>query len=342
MPKPIINLEEASKLAKNLNKTEVEEIKQPQEGKESEEIFEYINNIMNGKYHGIGIHSIRNVQSRDRAEEILRHGLKLKEKEGVLSTVSSFGTHTEITRAREKERILNYSYGNQSQERISVVVLVPSIISNTKGESTYLGFPEYNTECSGNNYRTSCVLDSVCKAQGKIPKEFILGYFVNKDDKFKFIGNPEYYSLLDEKEKDKIFLEIEEYVKGKPKEVSDAVILGDTKKLEELSRTERKKVSEKIKKITEQNILERGCNKEVAESLAEKTVTMNKDDSATQALLFVETREMEEGKKTLTDLYIDTKVKTSDLPKGKNILREGIEQNRNKNVKKEENNGIQL
>ena len=256
----------------------------------------------------------------------------------MLSTVSSFGIHDEITSDREKDAILNYSFGSQSQERISIVVLVPSIISNSEGQSMYLGFPEYDTDCRGNNYRTSCVLDSACRAQGKVPSEFILGYFTERKGELNFVPNPDYYSLLDDTRKDEMFSGISETVQGKAREISDAVIGGDIRKLDEFAKIERNNISEEIKKITKQNILERGCNQEVAENLAKTSVGMSKDDSATQALMFVEEREMAKGKNVLDAAYLDYGAKTSDLVQARGTL--AIERGREQKIDRDTQDNI--
>ena len=325
MPKPILDLKKtAEELAKQLSESKVNgPVKKSKEKTRAEILFEYINKTMNGKYHGIGLHSVRNFTNRDSLDSILRQGLKLKDKEGVLSTVSSFGMNSEINSDFQKRSIIQYSYGNQTNRRASVIVLVPAIISNSKGESIYLGFPEYDTECRGNNYRTSCVLDSVCKAEGKVPKEFILGYFTEEDGTIDFVNNTEYYSLLDDEKKDDFFSRVSERIQGRYREISDLAVLGDAKKLENLADEERKKSSEEVVRITKQNVLNSGLNQEAASSLAETTVKMNKDDSATQALVYVERVNFKEKKKELKESY--SEIKTSDLSHAKGLLRRGKE-----------------
>ena len=44
---------------------------------ESEIVFDQINSVMNGNYHGIGIHSLRASKSSDNAVQILKQGLKI-------------------------------------------------------------------------------------------------------------------------------------------------------------------------------------------------------------------------------------------------------------------------
>ena len=130
-----------------------------------ENMFNYINSVMEDKSYGIGLHSLRGNNKQDSLDDIIKNGLKLDENSRILSTVSSFGTHNKISQDYLKQQILQYSYGKQESLKQNIIVLVPSIISNSQGKQIYLGFPPYDTECAGNNYRTTCVLDSICASE---------------------------------------------------------------------------------------------------------------------------------------------------------------------------------
>ncbi len=302
-----------------------------------EEMFDYINNIMENQNYGIGLHSLHKGDREDILNSIMENGLEIDERKKILSTVSSFGTHTKISQEYLKQQMMQYSYGKQENTKQNVIVLVPSTISNSHGEQIYLGFPPYDIECHGNDFRTSCVLDTICagkESKGKIPPEFILGYYISSDDGVNFIKNPNYFKFLSEKQKDVIFRNIESRLQGKYKKISDAVISEDVQTLEEMSKSEQLEIAEKIKNETRRNILERGVNRQLAETLSRSSVQIKQDDSATQALGFVE-REIDKEqqviqpirnkkRKILLDAYQD--VKLSDLTVAKATLREGIEQ----------------
>lgn len=302
-----------------------------------EDMFDYINSVMDDKSYGIGLHSTQGENIETILDSIIKNGLEIEEKKKILSTVSSFGTHTKISQDHLKQRMMQYSYGKQGETKQNVVVLVPSTISNSKGEQIYLGFPPYDTECHGNDFRTSCVLDTICadeENKGKIPSEFILGYYTSNNDEVSFVKNPNYFNFLSKEQKDKFFSNMSGKLQGKYKAISDAVIAEDLQALEEMSQKEQLEISEKIKEGTRRNILERGVNSQLAETLSRSSVQIKQDDSATQALGYVERKRDKEQqeiqpignkkRKILLNAYQD--VKLSDLTNAKDILRKGIEE----------------
>lgn len=302
-----------------------------------EEMFDYINNIMEDQNYGIGLHSLHKGDTEDILNSIMENGLEIEERKKILSTVSSFGTHTKISREYLKQQIMKYSYGKQENTKHNVIVLVPSTISNSQGKQIYLGFPPYDIECHGNDFRTSCVLDAICageESKGKIPQEFILGYYTSSNEGVNFIKNPNYFKFLSEEQKDDFFRNMESRLQGKYKKISDAVIAEDVQTLEEMSQEEQSEIAEKIKAGTRSNILERGVNSQLAETLSRSSVKIKQDDSATQALGYVERKRDKEQpiiqatgnkkRKILLDSYRDLRL--SDLTGAKETLREGIEQ----------------
>lgn len=312
-----------------------------------EEIFDYINGVMEDTSYGIGLHSTQGEKIEGILDSIMKNGLEIEERKKILSTVSSFGTHTKITQDHLKQQIMQYSYGRQGKSKQNVIVLVPSTIFNSQGKQIYLGFPPYDIECYGNDFRTSCVLDMICagkEGKGKIPPEFILGYYTSSSEGVSFIKNPNYFKFLSEEQKDEFFENIQERLQGKYKQISDAVISEDVQTLEEMSQKEQLEIAEKIKEKTRSNILERGVNSQsLAESLSRAYVRIKQDDSATQALGYVERKRNEEqpviqatGNKKriiLLDSYQD--LKSSDLTGAKETLREGIKQSEKNHEGKE-------
>lgn len=302
-----------------------------------ENMFDYINSIMEDKAYGIGLHSAQGKNTEDILNSIMKNGLEIEERKKILSTVSSFGTHTKISQEHLKQRMMQYSYGKQENVKHNVIVLVPSTISNSQGKQIYLGFPPYDIECHGNDFRTSCVLDTICageESKGKIPSEFILGYYTSSNEGVNFIKNPNYFKFLSEEQKDDFFRNMESRLQGKYKKISDAVIAEDVQTLEEMSQKEQSEIAEKIKAGTRSNILERGVNSQLAETLSRSSVKIKQDDSATQALEYVERKRDKElpiiqatekkKRKILLDSYRDIRI--SDLTGAKETLREGIEQ----------------
>lgn len=302
-----------------------------------EEMFDYINNVMGDENYGIGLHSIQGENTEDILNSIMQNGLEIEERKKILSTVSSFGTRTKISQEHLKQRIMQYSYGRQGNTKNNVIVLVPSTISNSQGKQIYLGFPPYDTECHGNDFRISCVLDTLCaseESKGKIPSEFILGYYTSSGEGIRFVKNSNYFKFLSKEQKDEFFRNTESRLQGKYKKISDAVIMEDIQTLEEMSQKEQSEIEIKIKEGTRNNILEKGLNNQLAETLSRASVQIKQDDSATQALGYVERKIDKEQptiqaignkkRKILLDAYQD--VKLSDLSNAKETLREGIEQ----------------
>ena len=255
-----------------------------------EDMFDYINSIMNNRDYGIGLHSIQGSNQDNVMKNIMEKGLKIDEKKKILSTVSSFGIHDKINKDYLKDQITQYHYGKQEEIKRNVIILVPLIISNSKGEKIYLGFPPYDTECHGNDFRTSCVLDTLCveeKGEGKIPPELILGSYIKNNEELSFIKNPNYFELLSEEEKNDFFTKMKERLQGKYKEISDAVITEDINTLEKMSQEEKNKIDNEIEEGTRRNILERGINRQLAKTLSKNFVQIKQDDSATQALGYI-------------------------------------------------------
>lgn len=333
------------KIVFDFTETEQDKLSSQDDGREQhttqndsvEEMFDYINSVMEDKSYGIGLHSTQGENIEGILDSIMKNGLEIEERKKILSTVSSFGTHTKINQDHLKQRIMQYSYGKQGETKQNVIVLVPSTISNSQGKQIYLGFPPYDIECHGNDFRTSCVLDTICaggESKGKIPPEFILGYYTSSSEGVSFIKNPNYFKFLSEEQKDEFFENIQGRLQGKYRQISDAVLSEDVQTLEEMSQKEQSEIVEKIKEGTRSNILERGVNSQLAETLSRSSVKIKQDDSATQALGYVERKRDREQpviqatgnkkRKILLDSYRD--LKSSDLTGAKETLREGIEQ----------------
>lgn len=306
----------------------------------TEEMFDYINNVMENESYGIGLHS---TQENKYLNDIMENGLEIEQGKKTLSTVSSFGTRTQISQEYLKKQMIQYSYGKHVETNQNVIVLVPSIISNSQDQQIYLGFPPYDIECHGNDYRTACVLDTICSnkdGKGRIPPEFILGYYTVNHSSVIFERNPNYIKFLSQEEKDEFFEKMKIRLQGKYKIISDAVILGDTQTLERMSEEEQREIKDQINQGIRTNILERGItSQQLAENLSRSAVQIKQDDSATQALGYLERAKNRAGQEMASPKDKKRKIlleacqtaKLSDLTTAKETLREGVEINRENN-----------
>lgn len=207
-----------------------------------EQMYEYINEVMksqNGKM-GIGIHSVRKEKIKGQSvDEVLNgiyeSGLEIKKGSSILATVSSLGVSSEL-KYHQREAMKNYRLGSEIAEN-GVVVLVPTILEGN-GEQLYVGFPGMDTSAIGNNHKTTCILDQICCGDnefGKLPKEFILGYFKEENGERIFQKNEGHFLEKSEEEKGTFIKSLADRLTEQQKQISEAVVLGDMPKLEQLS-----------------------------------------------------------------------------------------------------------
>lgn len=251
-----------------------------------EGMFDYINNVMNNCFFGIGLHNT--LTNQDGINSILENGIKLKENETVLSTVSSFGIRDSIDKDYLQKAILEYSW-RKDEQGTNIIVMVPAMIRHSRGETLFLGFPPYDTSCRSNNYRQTCVFDEICQetnSNGNIPKEFILGYFTNNDGEISFTINPNYYLNLSEDELDLFFDKCLQKVGKNNLIISDAVVNRDIETLNLLEREEQIKIKMEINKKTQEKIL-KGIPPEVAKTISNNEVQISSNEVATYALLYL-------------------------------------------------------
>ena len=268
---------------------------------EQDKMFDYLESILDGHSYGLGLHSTK--EDEKKMKNILTSGLNIAENQTVLSTVSSFGTRETLDKDYLKKDIVNYVWKN-GESIANIVVLVPSIVTNSKKEKIYLGFPPYDTSCANNNYRTTCVLDDFCRGneeKGSVPPEFIAGYFVKEGDLFKFEKNPKYYKYLSQVEKDILFDKISNKISDESRTISNAVISKDVDALNLLREMEHSKTKIEIAKKIKYNVLNKGVNQQTAESMANSEVQLHQNDTASNALMFLE-RKLEQLKNTNLEL----------------------------------------
>lgn len=207
-----------------------------------EQMYEYINEVMKSQNvkMGIGIHSVRKEKIKGQSvNEVLsgicRKGLDIKKGSSVLATVSSLGVSSEL-KYHQREAMKNYKLGSEKAEN-GVIVLVPTILEGN-GQQLYVGFPGMDTSAIGNNHKTTCILDQLCCGNndyGEVPKEFILGYFTEKNGERIFKKNAGYFLDMSDEEKGKFIEDISSRLSEKQRQISEAVISGDMERLEQLS-----------------------------------------------------------------------------------------------------------
>ena len=128
---------------------------------------------------GVGLHGIRNENGlhTKTAMEIFESCLKLGPSYGSINgNVREIGI---IDRDNPKIdfSLQNYLWGEYQN---NIIVLYPSYIENDKGEKLYLGYTESQEQGYDQDTKRS-LMDVVCSELGYIPKEFIFGYYIDKE-----------------------------------------------------------------------------------------------------------------------------------------------------------------
>jgi len=223
-----------------LNNESKETNKKSQTSKD--QMYEYIDEVIKsqkGKM-GIGIHAVRKEMLKGKTSDevlnrICENGLDIKKGSSILATVSSLGVSSEL-KYHQREAMKNYKLGSEMAEN-GVIVLVPTILEGN-GQQLYVGFPGMDTSAVGNNHKTTCLLDQLCCGNndyGEVPKEFILGYFTEKNGERIFQKNTGYFLDMSDEEKGKFIEDISSRLTEQQRQISEAVISGDMERLEQLS-----------------------------------------------------------------------------------------------------------
>lgn len=130
--------------------------------------------------HGVGTERTKLATVEDTLDAIMQNGLKLGSGYGSINgNVFSAGVvgknDDEISR-----KLTDYAWGSGKQT--NVIVAYPAVIENQYGEKLYLGFTE---SPKGYDQDTKCsMMDVACAELGYIPKEFILGYYIDSDNRY--------------------------------------------------------------------------------------------------------------------------------------------------------------
>lgn len=196
---------------------------------------------MNEGYN-VALHGIRASEgSKEIAEQIMQDGLKMRPgTRSIRCTTVQLGDEYRNSNFREETEkyFYGYRFGAYS-EGYNVIIMSPTVITNSKGETLFLGDPyknnsdsRQNVATSGQEYESTCMLDCACGQLGKIPAEFVYGYV--EPETGRIIKNPKHYSqqLENEQAKDDLFNEIKSGLSSLEVEISTLIANGNFKKLE--------------------------------------------------------------------------------------------------------------
>lgn len=196
--------------------------------------------MING--YNVAIHGIRASEgSREIAEQIMQEGLKMRSgTQSIRCTTIQLGDEYRNSNFREETEkyFYGYRFGAYS-EGYNVIIMSPTVITNSKGETLFLGDPyktnndsRQNVATSGQEYESTCMLDCACGQLGKIPAGFVYGYV--DPETGSIIKNPNHYSqqLENVQAKDDLFNEIKSGLSSLELEISTLIANGNFKKLE--------------------------------------------------------------------------------------------------------------
>ena len=150
-----------------------------------------------GDDYAVGMHGI-GMRSGDQdpnvvMNSIAQNGLEVRNNRTVHGTVEFFG-RLGSNRADVTRNIDNYAYGGGNQ----VIIATPTTIKNANGEMIYIGGPNTKSsivDYSRGGYDTTSLGDKCLVVDGKVPSEFVYGYFTdNPDGSVEFHPNPNHVS----------------------------------------------------------------------------------------------------------------------------------------------------
>jgi hypothetical protein len=133
--------------------------------------------------YGIAIHGVRYNEGENQIDicnKICQTGLILGHCYGSINGNAIGVGKLSFDDDKIDKELQNYAW---SIPQVNVIIAYPSVIENSKGEKLYLGFTPNPKH--GYDQDTMCsFMDVLCSSLGYIPKEFILGYYVDKDNKY--------------------------------------------------------------------------------------------------------------------------------------------------------------
>ena len=203
-------------------------------------INELVNKALNVKgEHAIGLHTAKD---EDTCKQIMETGLDMHYHRSVFGEVASMGEMRDNYTIGT--HLTNYNLGGRTRQT-NVVLAFPKYLSRSTGERIYLGCPAYNMNPAGGQYEQTTVLDHVARKMGRIPKEFVLGYYTTESyGEQHMMGNPEcdfhenesFIDNLPPEKVDSLFDEIKANIPKLPMMISNSVVTGNIKELKEVQK----------------------------------------------------------------------------------------------------------
>ena len=157
---------------------------------------EYINDDYSIGFHGIAKYRLSDDSTSVHGvlENVLGKGLKINDGRTLLGTVEYLN---DDLFDNEEDFVCNYMYGDTKEY---IIVSIPKVLRNSKGEEIYLGYPTYgNNGDAPAGYQVSSLADLLIPDYtgdvSILPPEFILGKLVIDRSSVTFVTNNKHMSL---------------------------------------------------------------------------------------------------------------------------------------------------
>ena len=174
------------------------------------EFTKYVYNLLDGQNYNIGLHGVSKTRSNDitgktdsdTCEDILNNGLTIYSGRSINGTVYSCGRiDSEDDIKNVNDNLKGYIYNDSDYY---VVVAIPTVVTNSMGESIYIGKTNldnrFKNKMDSTGYEISSIADTailtdISLSGSKVPSEFILGYYKRlPDGNVDFVENPNHMS----------------------------------------------------------------------------------------------------------------------------------------------------
>ena len=161
------------------------------------EFTKYVYNLLDGQNYNIGLHGVSKTRSNDitgktdsdTCEDILNDGLTIYSGRSINGTVYSCGRiDSEDDIKNVNDNLKGYIYNDSDYY---VVVAIPTVVTNSMGESIYIGKTNldnrFKNKMDSTGYEISSIADTailtdISLSGSKVPSEFILGYYKRLPD----------------------------------------------------------------------------------------------------------------------------------------------------------------
>ena len=158
---------------------------------------DYIHDDYSIGFHGVGKYRLSDENSTSVhgvLENVLGKGLKINDGRTLLGTVEYLN---DDLFDNEEDFVCNFMYGDTKEY---IVVSLPKVLRNSKGEEIYLGYPTYgNNGSNPPGYQISSLADLLLPDYtgdvSLLPPEFVLGKLIIDKTSFTFTPNKKHMSL---------------------------------------------------------------------------------------------------------------------------------------------------